>query len=471
MRINRRKAKGGHGMIRKIMVLCLCGMFIGGFMGCGGGSSRTVSPNPGGADDIPDLDAAIIVAPDGKASNPGTLASPTTLEKAIATIGPGGLIYMRGGTYYYSSTITIQIGNNGTAAGRKKIYAYPNEQPILNFSAQTENDANRGLQVLGNYWHIRGLVVEYAGDNGIFVGGSYNIIERCITRYNRDSGLQISRANSSMTDISQWPSYNLILNCDSYGNADSDGEDADGFACKLTAGYGNVFRGCIAYNNADDGWDLFTKKETGPIGPVVLEDCVAFSNGILPDGTYPKEGDGNGYKLGSSSDAVSHIVRRCIAFHNRKHGFTDNGNPGPITISNCTSWHNSMGKSPTQQTTSDYNFNFPKGEHIMYNNLSWEGGGSDVGHVPAGSTVHHNVFYNKDKKTYVSDMNVTMSADDFLVTPSYTFGVVPFTRNADGSINFGTFLQLAETSDLKGKGYNGYDIGARGNVGTETATP
>lgn len=66
-------------------------------------------------------------------------------------------------------------------------------------------------------------------------------------------------------------------------------------------------------------------------------------------------------------------------------------------------------------------------------------------------------------------MGVTLTVDDFAVTPSYTFGVSPFTRNADGSINFGAFLQLAADSDLKGKGVNGYDIGARGNVGTETA--
>ncbi len=36
-------------------------------------------------------------------------------------------------------------------------------------------------------------------------------------------------------------------------------EDADGFAAKLTVGDGNVFDGCISYNNADDGWDLLLR--------------------------------------------------------------------------------------------------------------------------------------------------------------------------------------------------------------------
>ena len=49
-------------------------------------------------------------------------------------------------------------------------------------------------------------------------------------------------------------SNNLILNCDSYNNADYvagsstyDGGNADGFAPKLDLGTGNVFRGCRAW--------------------------------------------------------------------------------------------------------------------------------------------------------------------------------------------------------------------------------
>lgn len=115
---NNRRMKGIIKMIRKILLLCLCGVLIGGMLGCGGGSSKTVVPGPEDPVVEPEIpvnpDAAIYVAPNGKAANPGTLASPTTLEKAITTVRPGGLIYMRGGTYYYNSTITIDIGNNGT---------------------------------------------------------------------------------------------------------------------------------------------------------------------------------------------------------------------------------------------------------------------------------------------------------------------------------------------------------------------
>ena len=62
----------------------------------------------------------------------------------------------------------------------------------------------------------------------------------------------------------------LILNCTSYLNADKGYEDADGFAAKLTVGNNVVFDGCISYYNADDGWDLFAKVETGSIGMVTV---------------------------------------------------------------------------------------------------------------------------------------------------------------------------------------------------------
>lgn len=60
-------------------------------------------------------------------------------------------------------------------------------------------------------------------------------------------------------------------------------------AAKLTIGEGNTFDGCIAYNNADDGWDLFAKVETGSIGAVTIQNCVAYGNGYLEDGTDARQ--------------------------------------------------------------------------------------------------------------------------------------------------------------------------------------
>jgi hypothetical protein len=320
--------------------------------------SASASASASASTSVPPTSGTLYVAPNGTASAPGTQASPTTLASAITRIAAGGTIYLRGGTYSQPSTVTIAPGNNGTSGALKTISAYPGETPVLNFSAQTEDPANRGLAVNGNYWHIYGVVVEHAGDNGIFVGGSNNILERTVTRFNRDSGLQLSRIASD-TPQSQWPANNLILSAESHDNADSDGEDADGFAAKLTVGSGNVFRYAVSHNNIDDGWDLYTKTETGPIGPVTIEDSLSYHNGTLSNGTVNSNGDRNGFKLGGEDISVNHVIRRNIAFDNGKHGFTYNRNLGTMTISNNLSIDNT-----------ERNFSFDGGSSVFRNNTS-----------------------------------------------------------------------------------------------------
>jgi fibronectin type 3 domain-containing protein len=399
------------------------------------GNSNQASATP-----IQSTSGDIFVAPNGTDSNPGTMNAPTTLTSAITRIQAGQTIQMRGGTYNFSATVNIARGNDGTASQPKNIFAFNGEHPVLNFSAQSFDSSNRGIQLNGFFWHLRGLEVMGAGDNGIFIGGNNNTIELCDIHNNRDSGLQLGRFSSSATQP-DWPANNLILNCTSHDNFDPDnGEDADGFACKLTTGPGNVFRGCISHHNIDDGWDLFTKTDTGPISPVTIEDCISYNNGMLSDGTSTPDSDGNGFKLGGDDIPVNHIIRRSIAFGNKKHGITFNSNPGSITVTNNTSWGN--GES---------NFKFDEGTHIFTNNLSFQGAQSDKN---SGTDVSNtNCWWINGGS--VNGKGLVVSAADFIsLTPTIM-------RNADGSINLGNFLKLAPGSDLINAGTpGGTDIGA-----------
>lgn len=391
----------------------------------------------------------IYVAPDGLDSNEGTLSSPTTFTSAISKIAEGNTIYMRGGSYKYSDEIVIARGNNGSASKMKTIAAYLSEKPILDFSSQEyiSNDVNeRGVKIGGDYWHLKGIQISGAADNGLYLCGDYNIIESCIFYKNRDSGVQISRLNDS--DVyADWPANNLILNCDSYENDDPDNhEDADGFACKLTSGPGNVFKGCIAYHNNDDGWDLYTKPATGAIGTVLIDNCIAYENGYLPDSNgnlVDSPGDGNGFKLGGSSMPVNHTIRYSIAFKNRVKGIHYNSNNGSILVESCTSYDNKNGG----------NFVFSEGTHIFKNNLS---------------------FYNLNKSDDLSGTDVESSncwwykssgssnGKGLIVSESDFVSLTPtISRNSDGSINTGDFLKLASGSDLIGSGINGVNIGAK----------
>lgn len=384
---------------------------------------------------------SIYVAPNGLDSNPGTLGSPTTLSSAITKVAPGETIYMRGGVYTYSSTIIIGQDNSGSSSLRKNIVAYGSEKPILDFYAQPFDPAQRGLQIYGNYWKVKGLEVRGSGDNGIFIGGNYNIIENVETHHNRDSGLQISRYASSLTSMSQWPSYNQIIGVYSHDNYDPDnGEDADGFAAKLTIGPGNVFDNCIAAWNTDDGWDLYSKTETGPIGVVTIKNSIAYKNGQTSDGNSTANSDGNGFKLGGEKIAVNHIVQNSIAFQNKKHGFTYNSNPGSIQMTNNTSWSN--GQS---------NFAFDTGTHQFTNNLSFAGGSSDK--TSGTDILSTNVWWKSNASTNAKGL-IASSADFASLTPSVA-------RNTDGSISLGNFLKLVGGSDLIGSGTpSGTNIGA-----------
>ncbi|SES33083.1 RICIN domain-containing protein [Lentzea albida] len=326
----------------------------------GGGPTSTTTTGPTTTTGTPPANA-LYVSPSGRDGASGTISDPTTLTSALPRVAAGGTILLRGGTYSFAQTVTIPATNNGTAAARKKLAAHQGEKPVLNFAAQAEDPANRGLAVNGSYWHVQGVVVERAGDNGIFVGGSHNIFERTITRFNRDTGLQLSRALSS-TPQDQWPSHNLILGAESHDNADSDGEDADGFAAKLTSGPGNVFRYSVAHNNIDDGWDLYTKPDTGPVGAVTIEDSLAYENGTLSNGGQAGNGDRNGFKLGGEDIGVDHTITRTIAYDNGKHGFTYNRNPGSMTVSSNLSIDNA-----------ERNFSFDAGTSVFRTNTSCRG--------------------------------------------------------------------------------------------------
>jgi hypothetical protein len=375
-------------------------------------------------------DNDLVAAPDGRESAKGTLAEPTTLTAAITKIAASGTIYVRGGSYKYSDTITIQPSNSGSAGKLKTIRAYNDENPVLDFSGESRGGLSggpRGVQLNGSYWHIQWITIEKAGDNGMHMAGSNNIIEGCVFRGNGDTGLQISASGSG-----DWPSNNLILNCESYDNDDATGENADGFAAKLTAGTGNVFRGCVSHHNADDGWDLFTQFGGGAIGPVTIDQCIAHHNGTLTDGTVRSAGDRNGFKLGGSGISVDHIVTRSIAYANGAVGFTWNNNPGEIKLTNNLSFDNAGG-----------NYVFGSSSQAVFtNNVSfWTSGGVKNDSVSGSDVSQSNCWWKSSKSA--CGKGLTVAAEDF----ANPLGSPSINRNPDGSLDFTPFT-LSPNSDL-----------------------
>lgn len=340
------------------------------------------------------------VAPDGVAENndsssPENPANLMTLLVDEQKLKPGDKIVVAPGTYKMDRAIRA-YASGSTEGYITVINSDPTQKAVLDFSRLTFDGSNRGVQIDGDYWYWYGVDICGAGDNGMYIAGSYNVIENCEFYNNRDTGLQLGRSYSDYTNITQWPSYNLIKNCTSYNNYDNEtyGENADGFAAKLTVGYGNIFDGCIAYRNSDDGWDLYAKADSGNIGAVIIYNCVAFENGYLGEtqasfnarlGYYEddgagnqiwhssynskydeavtesyltRDGDGNGFKLGGSIMEGDVFLYNCMSFNNRMHGVTDNSNPGVLSIRNVTAYNNAaaIDNDPSSPTFGEIDF-------------------------------------------------------------------------------------------------------------------
>jgi hypothetical protein len=305
--------------------------------------------------------ATYYVATNGSDSAVGTSINTPfrSLAKAASVASPGNLIYLRGGTYTTNATISISTSHNGAAANPIRVQAYPGEHPILDFSPQAFSSSNRGINLSASWWQMYGLEIENAGDNGMNVSGSSNLIELCVFHNCSDTGLQLSHPASS----------NLVLNCDGYHNCDgpTDGENADGIDAKLAGlGPNNVISGCRAWENCDDGFDLFA----APF-PVIITNCWSFRNGTNLLNIVSFAGDGNGFKLGGGNIPSANRIFNSLAFNNPQNGFDQNDNSAGLTVDQNTSWANGG-------ENFDLNHNSVTSVvHIVRNNLSIAGGKAD----------------------------------------------------------------------------------------------
>lgn len=353
------------------------------------------------------------VAPNGSDANPGTIDSAfATILKAISVSSAGDTIYVRGGRY--TLTTTINISRLGTSTNLYHLYSYPGERPLLDFSAMPVSSSNRGIKLSGSYWHIRGIDIYRAGDNGMFISGANNIVEFCSFSENFDTGLQLGNGASN----------NQVINCDSFFNADTTEGNADGFSPKLDVGTGNYFYGCRSWQNSDDGWDGYMRGANGVT--TTIENCWCFNNGYLKDGS-PSHGNGNGYKMGGSDSAnLEHnmILKQCLAFDNRVKGFDQNNNRGSMTLLNCTGYRNGTNYSISQTLDS--------GKTLTVMNCVALGAYGSLASFAIQAT-------NSWMSPFVVDATDFVSID--------TTGVRG-PRNPDGSLPTVPFMHLARGSDL-----------------------
>jgi pectate disaccharide-lyase len=398
------------------------------------------------------------LAPTGSDAGEGTFDFPWyNIQKAIDAAVAGDTIILRGGTYYPSmmkdgTKTTVRISTSGTSDKYITIKNYPDEFPVLNFKDQPKKLGIRGIQLNGDYWHIKGIHITQAGDNAIKLEGNHNIIERCTFSYNDDTGLQLgfghdfSDSGFGSSNDGSHCAYNDIIDCDAYLNCDADnfGSDADGFACKMHNGLMNRFIRCRSWDNADDGWDLFETDY-----PVYLIECWAWGSGRAENFTWVDssgsfQGNGNGIKLGGNGTGGSskgkHEAWNCIAFNCNKtgsvKGFDQNSHSGGEKLVNCLAFGNGY----------DFMFEVTASDREYYNNVCF---GSIE--IASGSTESNNAMLSTSDKAWTNVIR-GFGASDYV---SLSEEDAKASRGTDGSMP-AKFAHLKSSSVLINKGKNLY---------------
>ena len=400
------------------------------------------------------------MAVDGSDKNPGTIQKPfATLPHAQAQMGRGDTLMIRGGKYHIDNytgiheniyAVIFEISKSGYSVLNPTCYfGYPGERPEFDLSGvKPQGYRVAGFYLLGDYIHLKNFDI-----TGIQV---------TITTHTQSENIAVRQGNHDITieDISIHDGMGigvyitkgsdiLVLNCDAYNNYDSVSEDgmggnSDGFGSHCSAEYtGNVFRGCRAWCNSDDGFDLIGQRTS-----VTIENCWAFFNGYK-DFKSITPGDGNGFKAGGYGkrplqapiDAPRHIIRNCLAYGNKSIGFYSNHHLGGNDWINNTALRNKYDYMMVNQISWDIAEDVAGYGHVLMNNIALTGDG------------RHYAAIDESKCTLVNNAIFT---DDIQATPEDFENFTDFLqltepRKKDRSLPDITFLKLRKSSPLSSR--------------------
>ena len=361
----------------------------------------------------PDGTHTYFVATNGNDANGGTLSAPfATLMHAESVVVPGDTVYIRGGNYVIpANQIPATTDNSdlyydynyfskkGTASKRICYWGYKNERPVFDFTnVKPAGHRITAFYVTGSYYYFKNfeiigvqVTITTHTQSECFrnYGGNNNIFENLSMHDNQAIGFYLTKGAN-----------NLVYNCDAYNNCDSTSEagaggNVDGFGChpNSTGSTGNVFRGCRAWLNSDDGFDLINA-----FAAVTFDSCFAFYNGYSKnnDGTLVSRGDGNGFKAGGFGmgtitkypDPIPrHTVERSLAYYNKQCGFYANHHLGGINFYNNTAYQNGKNFNMVNRKSVAEAVDIAGYGHHVQNNISYlpRSSGADILNIDESS--------------------------------------------------------------------------------------
>lgn len=399
------------------------------------------------------------VATNGCDLNKGTIDSPfATLNKAYSMEGVD-TIYFRAGVYVITEEQIMEKTNlyarvfkmsrtDCSVSKRLYIGGYQLERPVFDLSQVRPQGLRvcvfyvdgschhfNNFEVVGTQVTLRGHTQSECFRNE---GGNYNIYENIAMHDGMAIGFYLSKGKN-----------NLVLNCDAYNNYDNfsegiKGGNVDGFGGHPASisDTGNVFRGCRAWWNSDDGFDLINA-----CAPITIDRCWSFYNGYQPQ-TKKSAGDGTGFKAGgygmgdrpkAPKIIPEHVISNCLACDNRNKGFYANHHLGGIL------WYNNTGyKNPSNFCMLNRKNIAEKVDVLGYNHILW----GNVSFMPKrlGADI---VDIDKSKcivrdNSFYSD-NCILTEEDF---ESLDESLLMSPRKVDGKLPEITFLRPVKSSWL-----------------------
>jgi len=400
--------------------------------------------------------AVYYIATNGSDLNTGSINEPfATIQRSQTAVSAGDTVYIRGGIYLMTEaqiaqkvrtwTYVTYLDKSGTTGKRINYWAYPGEKPVFDLSnIKPSGYRITVFYVSGSYIHIKGI--EVIGTQVTITGhtqsecfennGSNNIYELLKMHDGQAIGFYLLNGSD-----------NLILNCDAYRNWDyisesGKGGNTDGFGCHPSTGSkGNIFRGCRAWFNSDDGYDCISASES-----VIFENCWAFYNGYSSD--FKGLGDGNGFKIGGHGGKPfnklpqtipSHTVKYCLSVQNKANGFYSNHNLAGSNWYNNAAYNNSVNYNMLNRdslTAEKYLTDVPGYNHVMKNNIGFQARSAEYTNINTSRCTLINNYFNS---------NISLTTDDFV---SLDLTLLVADRKPDGSLPDNGFMKLKSTGNF-----------------------
>ena len=319
----------------------------------------------------------LFASPDGS-MNDCSQGTPCSVHTAFAQLVPGDILFLRGGTY--DITNSLSPGSSGLAENPITIESYPGELAILagHYSSADDvtNDPNgrtSGIR-LGSghsYIFVRNIEVKHMGWAGISVHGSHNIVEGCHTHNNLISGIALYggewHEDHENYQIPYPHGYNIIRNNVSNENSDvglpANGGNSDGIA--ISSGRYNTITHNTVFANSDDGIDTWRSNDS----------FVGF-NLVYDNGRGG--GDGNGIKAGGNlnpdaTNGLRTVVKHNIVYDNKRRGLDYNSGHDVVFQYNTSFRNESVGVAAGNSTQVEYNIGSDNGSQnsALGSNNSW----------------------------------------------------------------------------------------------------